>query len=82
MADGQYGCRERFVANTTPIYVVVNGARHGMRRTAAIIDKQLSAMARIEAEVATPRMKGGWNPAAVAEARHFYTELRSKWRAG
>jgi len=77
-------CENGSVANTTPVYVVMDGKpTWDAQQGPAIIDKQLSAMARIEAEVATgtDERTAGIRK-RLRQARLFYADLRRKMAAG
>jgi len=73
-------CDNGAVANTTPVYLVLNGrptwnSRQGPR----IIQKQLDAIAKIESEFAKgedPRSAGIRE--RLGKARAFYADLREK----
>jgi hypothetical protein len=73
-------CDNNAVAHTTPIYVVVNRRpTWNPRQAPATIDKQLAAMAKIEAEVA----KADYTRSAgirerLQKAKGFYASLRQK----
>ena len=73
-------CDNHAVANTTPVYVVVNGRpTWAPRKGPRIIDKQLTGIAKIEAEFTK-----GNDPRSVGirerlqKAKAFYAELRGQ----
>jgi hypothetical protein len=70
------------VANTTPVYVVVNAQpTWNATQGPSIIDQQLAAMARIEAECA--KRDDAWGKGVrerLEKARVFYAELRERMR--
>ena len=76
-------CDNHAVAHTTPVYVVVNAqptwdARVGAR----IIDKQLAAMAKIEAEFAQGQdARSTGIRERLGKAKAFYADLRVKMAA-
>ena len=73
-------CDNGALANTTPVYVVVNGrSTWDPIRGPGIIEQQLAAIARIETEVASgtdPRSRGILD--RLRQARAFYADLRSR----
>jgi hypothetical protein len=76
-------CDNRAVANTTPVYVVVDGRpTWNARQGPGIIEKQLAAIAKIESEFAT---RSDARSAGIRErtrkAKAFYAELKSKMSA-
>jgi hypothetical protein len=73
-------CDNNAVAHTTPIYVVVNAQpTWNPRQGPRIIDKQLAAIAKIEAEVAKGEdARSAGIRERLQKAKAFYASLREK----
>jgi hypothetical protein len=76
-------CDNGALAHTTPVYVVVNGRpTWNPRRGPDLVDKQVAAIAKIEAEFAESnddRAKGIRE--RLQRARDFYADLRKRMMA-